>query len=142
MPVYWRQGLKGRYAVLVYTDPYTLEQSERAMSEIFAHPISLPDVRLLIDRRHCSAPLPDFVRGLVAFIDRYRDRLAGGRAAAVVSSASMNTAADLMERFVREHRFPHTMRTFHDWAEAEAWLQQDELVGEEVPGERSKTSGR
>ena len=122
MPVYWRESLKGRWAVVVYSDPYTMEQFERVMSEIFAHPISRPELRLLVDRRYCSAPMSDFIQRMVACADKHRVQLAGSRAAAVVSTDAMYGMGRMLESLVEAKSLPGEVRTFRDWDEAEQWL--------------------
>ena len=124
MPVYWREGLKGRWAVLVYTDPYTMEQFERVMADIFADPISRPQLRLLIDRRSCSTPMPDFARRLVDFAERHRDRFAGAKVAAVVADDAMFGMGRMVENMLEAKGLPPEMRTFRDWSVAEQWLEE------------------
>jgi SpoIIAA-like len=125
VPVYWREALKGRWAVIVYSDPYTMEQFEQVMAQILAHPISRPALRLLIDRRYCSAPLTDFVQRMVAYAEKHQVQLAGSRAAAVVSTDAMYGMGRMLEGLVEAKNLPHEVRTFRDWDEAERWLQEE-----------------
>ncbi|HUE87163.1 MAG TPA: hypothetical protein VMO26_13895 [Vicinamibacterales bacterium] len=122
MPISWREALTGRWAVLVYSDPYTVAELERAMVEILAHAISAPPFRLLVDRRHCQAPTPAFVKHIAALLDQHRERVAGGHVAMVTSDEVGFGAARMTEIMVEVQGVPCTLRAFRDWAEAERWL--------------------
>ena len=41
MPITWRVGGDGRRIEIVFTDPYSIPESERVMKEIFARPESV-----------------------------------------------------------------------------------------------------
>lgn len=122
MPISWREGIKGRYAVIVYSDPYTLGEFACAMAGVFAHPVSQPTVRLLIDRRYCSAPTTLFVRRLVEFAELNPERLTDARIAAVASHDVTFGMGRMLETLVEVHRLPYTLRTFREWDDAERWL--------------------
>ena len=124
MPVSWHEASNGPWVVIVYTDPYTIDDFERVMLEILAHPIAHPELRLLIDRRHCSTPLPDFVRRLVQCAERHRTQLAGSRTAAVVKDDAMYGMGRMIENLVEAKKLPQEVRTFRDWDAAERWLQE------------------
>lgn len=68
MPIFWREGLKGPWVVLVYADPYTRNELDQALTRILANPISAPPLRMLVERRHCRAPSPDFVKHIASFV--------------------------------------------------------------------------
>ena len=74
--------------------------------------------RLLIDRRDAARPTSTFVGCMVDFFRAHEARLAGTRAAVLVSSDVPEPLPDL-----RVGRF--RIRTFDDAAKAVQWLDQD-----------------
>jgi hypothetical protein len=123
MPIFWREGLRGTWAVLVYVDPCTRDELSRALTEILAHPISRPRVRLLIDRRHCRAPSATFVRHIAAFMEARIDRFTAGHVA-IVTSDEVGMGAAQMTQIIGESKgIPCALAAFREWAEAEQWLQ-------------------
>ena len=123
MPVYWREALKGPWLVLVYADPYGMDEVERVMHEIFARPEREPELRLLIDRRHCTAPELDFVRRLLSCGERHRDWFHGARIAVVAASDVAFGMGRMVEHLAEVNDLPPTLRTFREWNEAERWLE-------------------
>ena len=128
MAIFWREGLKGRWAVLVYADPYTKSELDVALTEILAHPISAPRIRLLVDRRHCQAPTAEFVRHIAAFLEAHFERFTGGHVAMVTSDDVGFGAARMTEILVEAKGVPCTLRAFRDWEEAEQWLRTADIA--------------
>jgi hypothetical protein len=123
MAIFWREGLRGTWAVLVYVDPYTTDELSRALAEILAHPISRPSVRLLVDRRHCRAPSVTFVRHIVAFMEARLDRFTAGHVAIVTSDEVGFGAARMTEIIAESKGIPCALASFREWAAAEQWLE-------------------
>lgn len=126
MPVFWREGLKCRCAVLVYSDPYTYDEIQAAMLAIWAHPVSEPPFRLLVDRRHSQPPSADLVRRIVSSFAEHRDRLKGGRVALVVNDQTQAAygMGRMAEILAESKQLPVDVKTFRDWQEAERWLEK------------------
>jgi hypothetical protein len=126
MAIRWREDLKRRWAVVVYADPFTADEFQRVMTEILAHPISAPPLRLLVDRRYCSAPMPEFINRVVAFADGHRDRLNGARVALVVANDAAHGNARSVELTGEAKQFPVSVQPFREWTDAERWLERSE----------------
>lgn len=110
------QGRPG--AELMLIDPYTFSEWEDAMLAILERPELPEDFRVLIDRRNAARPSSCFVACMVNFFRTHEARLAGLRAAVLVSNGGFEPLPDL-----RVGRF--RIRTFHDAAEAAHWLHPD-----------------
>ena len=105
-------------------DPYTFADWEDAMLAILSTSALPQDLRLLIDRRGAARPTSTFVGCMVNFFRAHEARLAGTRAAVLVSNSVPEALPDL-----RVGRF--RIRSFHDAAEAVQWLDPDwDALGE------------
>lgn len=123
MPIYWRPGLKGPWVVLVYADPYTRDELDRALTTMLADPISgPPPLRMLVDRRHCLAPSPDFVKHIATFFKAHAERFTGSQIAIVADSDIGFGMARMTELLVEGTGVPCHLHSFREWAEAERWL--------------------
>lgn len=132
MTIHWREDLKRRWAVMVYTDPYTVADWQKTMSEILAHPIASRPLRVLVDRRHCRAPAAQFIQQISDFMRRHHDRFRGGSVAIVASDAAGYGVARMTELLLEAEKMPCAVRAFRDWAEAEVWLEEE--LGKHVGG--------
>jgi hypothetical protein len=128
MPATWF-GFPGRpRAELTLIDPYTFTDWEDAMLAVLNTAASPQDLRLLIDRRGAARPSSTFVGYMVNFFRVHEARLAGTRAAVLVSNTVPEALPDL-----RVGRF--RIRTFHDATEAVQWLDPDwDSLGERTTG--------
>jgi hypothetical protein len=102
----------------VLIDPYTFGEWEDAMLAILNTSALPADLRLLIDRRDAARPTGTFVGCMVNFFRAHEARLAGTRAAVLVSERVPEPLPDL-----RVGRF--RIRTFQDAAGAVQWLDPD-----------------
>ena len=118
MPVTWFASPGRPRAELMLIDPYTFADWEDAMLAILSTSSLPQDLRLLIDRRGAARPTRTFVGCMVNFFRAHEARLAGTRAAVLVSNSVPEALADL-----RVGRF--RIRSFHDAAEAVQWLDPD-----------------
>jgi hypothetical protein len=120
----WREDLKRRWAVIVYADPYSVDEWNAALGEILSHPISNPPLRLLIDRRYSEAPPGAFARQITTSIASERDRFAGGHVAIVTAGTAGLGAVRMAEIAIEEARLPCRVRGFREWTDAERWLEE------------------
>ena len=105
-------------AELLLIDPYTFTEWEDAMLAILERSAVPQDFRILIDRRRAARPTSSFIACMVNFFRAHEARLAGTRAAVLMSTSATEALPDL-----RVGRF--RIRTFHDAADAAAWLHPD-----------------
>jgi hypothetical protein len=111
-------------AELLLIDPYTFTEFEDAMLATLERSVVPQDFRILIDRRSAARPTSSFVACMVNFFRAHEARLAGTRAAVLISKSVPETLPDL-----RVGRF--RIRAFDDSADAAQWLHPDaeESVG-------------
>lgn len=130
MPIHWREDPRGRWPVIVYEDPYTVEELTAAIDASLAHAItSAPRVRMLFDRRTSSPPTLDFVRAGLALWYGRAERMRGARIAVVTSEDPQMAGMVRMAQATAQARaLPMTFEAFATWAAAEQWLD------EAVPG--------
>jgi hypothetical protein len=102
----------------VLVDPYTFTEWEQGMLAILDARAVSEDLRLLIDRRGATRPTANFVGCMLCFLRTHEARLAGTRAAILVSNGVPEALPDL-----RVGRF--RIRTFDNEAEAVQWLDPD-----------------
>jgi hypothetical protein len=105
-------------AELVLFDPYTFTEFEDAMLAVLELPALPEDLRIFIDRRSAGPPNSNFVKRMLDFFRAQETRLAGTRAAILISDSEAAPLADL-----RVGRF--RIRTFQDAADAAHWLHPD-----------------
>ena len=118
MPVTWFVFPGRPRAELMIVDPYTFTEWEDAMLAILGGAALPQDLRLLIDRRGAARPTSTFMGCMVNFFRAHEARLAGTRAAVLVSNSVPEALPDL-----RVGRF--RIRSFDDAAEAVQWLDPD-----------------
>ena len=124
MPVKWQESPRG-WIIVEYTDPYSFEEAERAIADLFTHHPG-PGLRILVDRRRCAAPQREFIERLVAFGDRHRAKFVGARVALVVTSDVSYGMGRMLENLGEAKDFPTAIRTFRNWDAAEQWLDAAE----------------
>jgi hypothetical protein len=105
-------------AELLLIDPYTFAEFEEAMLGILQMSAVPQDFRIFIDRRSAARPTSSFVACMVNLFRAHEDRLAGTRAAILVSNGAPEALSDL-----RVGRF--RIRTFDDATEAAQWLHPE-----------------
>jgi hypothetical protein len=99
-------------------DPYTFAEFEEAMLAVLEMPALAGDLRILIDRRSAARPSSSFVGCMVNFFRTHEARLAGTRAAVLVSDSVPEALPDL-----RVGRF--RIRAFYGACDAAQWLHPD-----------------
>jgi hypothetical protein len=124
MPIAWQVGSGGRVEV-VFSDPYTQEESEKTMKSIFADPTPARPLRMLVDVRQSAPPDTDFVVNAINFWQLHVDKMWGARIAVIAANDAQVTMGHISERSAEARELPFTLHVFLDsqQAEAEAWLQ-------------------
>jgi hypothetical protein len=124
MAIFWREDLKGRWPVVVSSDPYTGAQWDKAIREVLAHPLAKWPLRMLFDRRDSSAVAVDFVLRIVDFIDTKSARFAEAKLAVLVNQATAPRLTKMFSTCSACSGTPAHVRVFHQLDEAEGWLEQ------------------
>jgi hypothetical protein len=126
MPITWRVG-GGSIVEIVFSDPYTIADSEHAMKEVFAHR-SLPrPLRFLVDVRDSAPPDTEFVASAITFWQLHVSEMWDAKIAVVAASERQLGMAQMSERTVASRELPFTVRVFEDpdLHKAEEWLEHD-----------------
>ena len=104
---------------LMVIDPYTFREWADAMLAAMDKGELPEDLLILIDRSHAAPPTNGFVKSMVDFFRVHEERLAGTRAAVLVSKGD-----ETEPRFdLRVGRF--RIRSFDDVTDAVHWLDPD-----------------
>ena len=124
MPITWQVGSGGRVDV-VFSDPYTMEESEKTMKAIFAHPTPARPLRLLVDVRRSAAPDTEFVVNAINFWQLHVDKMWGAKVAVVAANDAQVDMGRISERSAEARELPFTLHVFLEsqWSDAEGWLQ-------------------
>ena len=104
---------------LVVIDPYTFREWEVAMLAAMDTAGLPEDLLLLIDRRNAALPTNGFVKCMVDFFRVHEERLAGARAAVLVSKG--DGTEPLFDLRVGRFR----IRCFDDVTDAVRWLDSE-----------------
>jgi SpoIIAA-like len=124
MPIAWR--INGRRIDVVFSDPYTLQESEKSMKEIFAEPALTRPLRFLVDVRHSAAPDVEFVGNAITFWQLHVDKMWGAKVAVLTSTAGQSRMADFSGASAESRDLPFTVRGFpeSEFDEAVRWLER------------------
>ncbi len=99
----------------------TAEQLAQNFEEVLAHPDFHAGIKSLTDARELDHHLEvEDMRDIAKTIARYRDRIAGGRAAVVVSIAVSYGLMRALQAYADQS--PIDIRIFYDVDEARRWL--------------------
>jgi hypothetical protein len=123
MPITARVG-SNRWIEILFTDPYTREESEQVMKGIFAR-LGLPrPLRFLVDVRQSTPPDAEFVIGAITFWQLHISDMWGARIAIITSTDEQTAMAELSEHSARGRELPFELRAFppSDLSGATAWL--------------------
>ena len=123
MPITWRSSNRARIDV-VFSDPYSLSESERVMKEIYASPEVARPLRFLIDVRRSTPPDIEFVANAISFWQQHVGEMWDARIAVVAAGERQLDMAHMSERTAEARELPFTVRVFTESAleEAERWL--------------------
>jgi len=122
MPVTWEIDVSRKRLVLTVTDPHTFEEWQQAVTEIFDGDFGR-GYTALVDRRNAAPPTTIDVERMARFYERHKDRLAGVRVATLISTPVAYGMARMMAVYA-EMRSGYELEIFHQYAEAEAWLDR------------------
>ena len=125
MPVIWRKS--GYRIDITFSDPYSLEDAERVMKEIWAHPGAPSPLLLLVDVRQSTPPTTEFVGNAIMFWQLHVDKMWGAKIAVVTGTSGQTRMAEVSGRTAESRDLPFTMRTFDGTGIAEAltWLRAE-----------------
>ncbi len=126
MAVTWFASPDRPRVELMVIDPYTFREWEDAMLAAMDGAELPADLLLLIDRRGAARPTNGFVKSMVDFFRAHEARLAGARAAVLVSNDhGIEQGPRMTEPLfdLRVGRF--RIRSFNDAAAAVQWLGPD-----------------
>lgn len=123
MPITWRVGNRGRIDIS-FDGPYTTEESERVMQEVYARPDLQRPLRFLVDVRRSTPPDAEFVVNAVTFWQMHVHDMWGAKIAVVVATDSQMGMADVSSQTVEWRDLPFMLRAFREseWEDAERWL--------------------
>jgi hypothetical protein len=124
MPITWRP--RGSRIDIVFSDPYTVQESEKVMKEIYADPRLRRPLRFLVDVRQSAPPDTDFVGNSITFWQLHVSDMRDARVAIVTATEGQDRMAHISERSAESRELPFTLGVFHgsQWADAERWLEE------------------
>jgi hypothetical protein len=109
---------------LVISQPYTLGEWRRALDSVLSKAGPEPPT-VLVDRRDAGAPTTALVDQMVTYLKAHSDRLAGARAAVIVSSDASYGMARMLDSRAQLHDVRIEMEIFRDRTEAVEWLDRE-----------------
>ena len=123
MPITWRATDDDRITI-VFSNPYSIAESEKAMKEIFATPGLGRPFRFLVDVRQTVAPDVEFVTSAITFWQLHVREMWDAKIAVVAATDDQISMADMSEQSTAARELPFTLRVFREseWEEAERWL--------------------
>ena len=126
MPITWRTSDGGRRVEVIFSDPYSIAESEKVMKEVFAAPGVARPLRFLIDVRGATPPDAEFVLNATTFWQLHISEMWGAKIAIVAASDRQIGMAQMSERSAESRELPFTVHVFHESAmdAAEQWLEQ------------------
>ena len=106
------------------TDPYTREESEKVMKEVYAQPAVKRPLRFLVDVRTSTPPDTDFVGNALTFWQLHVSEMRGARIAVIAATEGQTRMAHMSELSAESRELPFTMRVFspREFDDAVRWL--------------------
>lgn len=104
---------------LTITDPYTFEDWQTALKPFLTRRAPL---RILVDRRHATAPTRDIVDRMVNFLGSSAEQVKGWRVAVAAGSDAAYGVARMLELTAEARAVPLSIQTFRSIDEAKRWL--------------------
>ena len=126
MPITWRVNDHTGWIDITFTDPYTLDEAERVMKDVFALLGLSRPLRFLIDVRASTPPSAEFVVNATTFWQLHAADMWGAKIAIVTATAPQKTKAELSEHSAAARELPFTVRVFteSETETAKQWLRQ------------------
>lgn len=130
MPIRWRADTAGGWVEVIFTDPYTLAESEQVMKEIFADSRLTRPLRLLVNVRQSTPPDTNFVVNATTFWQLHIKEMWGAKVAVVVATDRQFGMAQMSARTASSNELPFIVRVFQEaeWDEATGWLTLGDRV--------------
>jgi hypothetical protein len=122
VPITWQ--LNGNRIDIVFSDPYTLAESEKVMREVFADPRAKRPLRFLVDVRHSAAPDSEFVGNAITFWQAHISHMWNARIAVVAATDAQTRMGRLSEDTAESRELPFAIRVFSESESgvATSWL--------------------
>jgi stage II sporulation SpoAA-like protein len=116
--------LNGNRIDIVFSDPYTLAESEKVMREIFADARAKRPLRFLVDVRQSTPPDSEFVGNAITFWQAHISHMWNARIALVAATDAQARMGRLSGDTAESRALPFTVRVFpeSDWGAATSWL--------------------
>lgn len=113
-----------RWIDIVFTDPYTREESEQVMEGIFSRLGLRRPLRFRVDVRQSTPPDAEFVISAITFWQLHISDMWGARIAILTGNDAQTAMAELSEQSARGRELPFELRVFppSEEAAASAWL--------------------
>lgn len=113
-----------RWIDIVFTDPYTREESEQVMMGIFSRLGLRRPLRFLVDVRQSTPPDAEFVVSAITFWQLHISDMWGARVAILTGNDEQTAMAELSEQSAKGRELPFELRVFRptEVAAASAWL--------------------
>jgi hypothetical protein len=126
MPITWHENHRTGWIEIAFSDPYTLEDAERVMKEVYSRLGLSRPLRFLVDVTTSTPPSSEFVVNATTFWQMHAADMWGARIAIVTATAPQQTKAELTEHSTMSRELPFTVRVFADSAfdAAKGWLSQ------------------
>jgi hypothetical protein len=125
MPITWHENHRTGWIEIAFSDPYTLEEAERVMKDVYSRLGLSRPLRFLVDVTASTPPSAEFVVNATTFWQMYAADMWGAKVAIVTATAPQKTKAELTEHSAASRELPFTVRVFTD-AELDAakqWLR-------------------
>lgn len=126
MPITWHVNDRTGWIDIAFSDPYTADEAERVMTEVYARLGLSRPLRFLIDVRKSTPPSAEFVVNATTFWQMHAGDMWGAKVAIVTATAPQKTKAQMTENSAAQRELPFTVRVFAE-AELDAahhWLRQ------------------
>ena len=124
MPITWHVNHRTGWIDITFSDPYTLDEAERVMIEVFAQLGLSRPLRFLIDVRGSTPPDSAFVVNATTFWQMHASDMWGAKIAIVTATDRQRAKAQLSEDSAAARGLPFTVRVFpeSEIEAAERWL--------------------
>jgi hypothetical protein len=123
MPITWQLNPRGHVDV-AFLDPYSQDEAEKVMKQVFAEPGVPRPLRFLVDVRQSTPPDAEFVVNAITFWQMHVSHMWNAKIAVVAATERQAGMAEMTELSAESRDLPFTIRRFHEseWTDAESWL--------------------
>jgi hypothetical protein len=113
---------------MVFSDPYTIRDSEDAMKQVYADLRIGRPLRFLVDVRASTPPDTEFVANAITFWQLNVSEMWGAKIAVMTATERQEGMAHLTEHATDARELPFKIRVFHldEWETAKQWLAADD----------------